>query len=51
MVTTNYITIVPDRKCSYGPRYVLLTDITYIPYNGKFAYLSTILDAYTKQIA
>ncbi len=35
---------------SYGPRIVLLTDITYLPYDGKFAYLSTILDAYTKQI-
>lgn len=35
---------------SYGPRMVLLTDITYLPYNGMFAYLSTILDAYTKQI-
>lgn len=35
---------------SYGPRMVLLTDITYIPYNGVFCYLSTILDAYTKQI-
>ena len=35
---------------TYGPRAVLLTDITYIPYNGIFAYLSTILDAYTKQI-
>ena len=34
----------------YGSRKVLLTDITYIPYNGTFAYLSTILDAYTKQI-
>lgn len=34
----------------YGPRMVLLTDITYLPYNGTFAYLSTILDAYTKQI-
>lgn len=34
----------------YGPRTVLLTDITYIPYHGKFAYLSTILDAYTKQV-
>lgn len=34
----------------YGPRMVLLTDITYLTYNGKFAYLSTILDAYTKQI-
>ena len=31
-------------------RKVLLTDITYIPYNGTFGYLSTILDAYTKQI-
>jgi transposase InsO family protein len=34
----------------YGPRTVLLTDITYLPYNGTFAYLSTIMDAYTKQI-
>lgn len=34
----------------FGPRMVLLTDITYIPYNGTFAYLSTILDAYTRQI-
>ena len=40
-----------DRKFTeYGPRKVLLTDITYIPYNGIFAYLSTVLDAYTKQI-
>jgi transposase InsO family protein len=29
---------------------VLLTDISYLPYNGTFAYLSTILDAFTKQI-
>ena len=35
---------------AYGPRKVLLTDITYIPYNGTFCYLSTILDAYTKQV-
>ena len=35
---------------SFGPRTVLLTDITYLPYNGTFAYLSTILDAFTKQI-
>lgn len=34
----------------YGPRKILLTDITYIPYNGKLCYLSTILDACTKQI-
>lgn len=35
---------------AYGPRKVLLTDISYIPYNGHFCYLSTILDAYTKQV-
>ena len=34
----------------YGPRVVLLTDITYIPYNGTFAYLSVIMDAFTKQV-
>ena len=34
----------------YGPRIVLLTDITFLPYNGRFAYLSTILDAFTKQV-
>jgi transposase InsO family protein len=35
---------------SHGPRMVLLTDITYIRYNDTFAYLSTILDAFTKQV-
>lgn len=35
---------------AYGARKVLLTDITYIPFNGRFCYLSTILDAFTKQI-
>lgn len=34
----------------YGPRKILLTDITYIPFNGRFCYLSTIMDAFTKQI-
>lgn len=33
-----------------GARKVLLTDITYILYYGVFAYLSTVPDAYTKQI-
>lgn len=33
-----------------GPRMILLTDITYIPFDGRFCYLSTILDAFTKQI-
>lgn len=36
---------------AHGARAVLLTDITYIPRkDGCFSYLSTILDAYTKQI-
>lgn len=49
--TNNYADNLLHREFEcYGPRYVLLTDITYIPYNGTFAYLSTILDAYTKQI-
>ena len=34
----------------HGPRKILLTDITYIPLNDEFIYLSTILDAYTRQI-
>lgn len=33
-----------------GARMVLLTDITYLPYNDTFAYLSTIIDAFTKQV-
>lgn len=34
----------------HGPRMILLTDITYILYNNTKCYLSTILDAYTKEI-
>lgn len=35
----------------HGPRRVLLTDITYLLYgNGQKSYMSTILDAYTKQL-
>ena len=34
----------------HGPRIILLTDITYLPYNGTRCYLSTILDTYTKEI-
>lgn len=34
----------------HGPRNILLTDITYIPLNGAHCYLSTILDACTKQV-
>lgn len=35
---------------NHGPRMVLLTDITYIPYNNTRCYLSTILDAFTKEV-
>ena len=35
---------------SHGPRAILLTDITYIPLRGRFCYLSTSLDACTKQV-
>lgn len=36
---------------AYGPRVILLTDISYILYGrGKVAYLSTIKDAYTNEI-
>ena len=34
----------------HGPRVVLLTDITYIPYNNTRCYLSVILDAFTKEV-
>lgn len=34
----------------HGPRKILLTDITYIPYNGKFCYLSVVKDAFTEQV-
>lgn len=35
---------------AHGPRSVLLTDITYIPLGGAHCFLSTILDACTKQV-
>lgn len=34
----------------HGPRKILLTDITYIPYDGTFCYLSVIKDAFTEQV-
>lgn len=42
--------ILKRRFKEYGPRMVLLTDITYLRYNERFAYLSTIIDAFTKQV-
>lgn len=35
---------------AHGPRSILLTDITYIPLKDTYCYLSTILDACTKQV-
>ncbi|MFL2144313.1 DDE-type integrase/transposase/recombinase, partial [Ruoffia sp. FAM 20857] len=36
---------------AYGPRSVLLTDITYLPYGRqKWAYLATVKDAFTNEI-
>lgn len=51
-IQTNHVAdnLLGRKFTEYGPRKVLLTDITYIPYHGTFAYLSTILDAYTKQV-
>ena len=51
MKTNNYAPNLLDRgfEC-YGPRIVLLTDITYIPWGGSFLYLCVIMDAYTKQV-
>jgi len=51
MKTSNYAPNLLDRQFEvYGPRIVLLTDITYIPYEGDRAYLSVIMDAFTKQV-
>lgn len=42
---------VVNRKFkAYAPRQVLLTDITYLPFQGSFCYLSTFLDACTHEI-
>ena len=49
--TNNYSENLVQREFrEHGARKILLTDITYLPYNGTFAYLSTILDAFTKQV-
>lgn len=42
--------ILKRRFKDFGPRKVLLTDITYIPFRGAWLYLSVIIDAYTKQV-
>lgn len=52
MKTSNVAPNLLNREFrEHGARSVLLTDITYIKRNdGKFSYLSMIVDAYTKQI-
>ena len=52
MRTSNVAPNLVERQFeAHGPRKVLLTDITYILYkNSGKCYLSTILDAFTKQI-
>lgn len=51
-IQTNTIAenLVKRKFTEYGARKVLLTDITYLSYEGKYCYLSTVLDAYTRQI-
>ena len=49
--TSNYAEDLVKREFEeHGARKILLTDITYLPYNDTFAYLSTIIDAFTKQV-
>ena len=43
--------LLARRFRAFGPRKILLTDITYIPHRtNKFSYLSVIMDAYTKEV-
>ncbi len=51
-IRTNQVSgnIVNRKFTERGARQVLLTDITYIKYRNNMCYLSTILDAYTREI-
>lgn len=49
--TSNYAENLVKREFEeHGARKILLTDIIYLPYNGTFAYLSTVIDGFTKQV-
>lgn len=51
-IKTNHVAenlVKREFEC-HGPRRILLTDITYLPLKEHFCYLSTIIDAFTKQI-
>ena len=48
---SNYADNLINREFEdHGPRKILLTDITYIPYGDRFAHLSVIIDAFTKEV-
>lgn len=47
--TSNYAENIVNRNFKQGVRKVLLTDITYIPFNNQFCYLSVIYDAFTHE--
>ena len=49
--TNNYAENLVRREFKeHGARKILLTDITYLPYNNTNAYLSTVIDSFTKQV-
>lgn len=50
-IRTNYTAdnLVNRRFTEAGPKEILLTDITYIPDEDGFCYLSTVIDAVTRQ--
>ena len=50
LATNNVAGNEVDREFRQGVRKVLLTDITYLFYDGGKCYLSTILDAYTHEV-
>lgn len=50
LATNNVAKNIVNREFRQEPRKVLLTDITYLFYDGGKCYLSTILDAYTHEI-
>lgn len=50
LATSNVAPNVVDRQFRREPRKVLLTDITYLFFEGGKCYLSTILDAFTHEV-
>ena len=47
---TVFQNIVKRQFTSYGPRKIILTDITYLFFDGGVCYLSPVLDAFTREI-